>query len=311
MSIPFADTTGAITNLCTPMRTHAEFLNSIRSADPRWLSSTVLDMADACAEFPELFRILADALMDAGCDDDQILNECHRRGLLAAIIADKRSDHPRLEYADWLQRNGDKARAEFIRVQCELAKSRLSLLPEDKLAYHPNANHLYQFERHLLFSLSSKYGTENRIAWAKPVTNAEWIFDRGFVSRISCDWIGWLTNHEQIVITHPVECVRFVDAPLILITRSQQYRDRIIQIPGCTARFQIGDTAWRDAGIHHDLLFADAVHRLFAAQWPGIDFRFEVPPMSYEQPDFPAAINDFRRLQIQRLGIPPHLIGGL
>jgi uncharacterized protein (TIGR02996 family) len=42
--------------------------------------------------------------------------------LLAAILADPDDDIPRLVYADWLQENGDEARAEFIRLQCELER---------------------------------------------------------------------------------------------------------------------------------------------------------------------------------------------
>src|SRR5688572_25329619 len=44
--------------------------------------------------------------------------------LLAAIVADPDDDLPRLAYADWLEENGNEAdrdRAEFIRVQCQLA----------------------------------------------------------------------------------------------------------------------------------------------------------------------------------------------
>jgi uncharacterized protein (TIGR02996 family) len=43
-------------------------------------------------------------------------------GLLAAIIDDPDDDTPRLVYADWLEEHGDDARAEFIRVQCRLAR---------------------------------------------------------------------------------------------------------------------------------------------------------------------------------------------
>ena len=39
---------------------------------------------------------------------------------LAAIKADMDDDTARLVFADWLQENGDEARAEFIRVQCRL-----------------------------------------------------------------------------------------------------------------------------------------------------------------------------------------------
>lgn len=44
------------------------------------------------------------------------------RALLAAIWEHPHEDTPRLMYADWLQENGQPERAEFIRVQCELAQ---------------------------------------------------------------------------------------------------------------------------------------------------------------------------------------------
>jgi uncharacterized protein (TIGR02996 family) len=46
-----------------------------------------------------------------------------RRALMAAILADPAEDTPRLALADWLDEHGDahdRARAEFIRLQCEL-----------------------------------------------------------------------------------------------------------------------------------------------------------------------------------------------
>jgi len=42
-------------------------------------------------------------------------------GLLAAIWEYPHEDAPRLVYSDWLEDHGNEARAEFIRVQCELA----------------------------------------------------------------------------------------------------------------------------------------------------------------------------------------------
>jgi uncharacterized protein (TIGR02996 family) len=45
-----------------------------------------------------------------------------QKALLAAIWEDPHEDTPRLVYADWLQENGQPERAEFIRVQCELAR---------------------------------------------------------------------------------------------------------------------------------------------------------------------------------------------
>ena len=42
--------------------------------------------------------------------------------LLAAIRAAPDDDAPRLIYADWLDEHGQPERAEFIRVQIELAR---------------------------------------------------------------------------------------------------------------------------------------------------------------------------------------------
>jgi uncharacterized protein (TIGR02996 family) len=44
------------------------------------------------------------------------------KALLAAIWDHPHEDTPRLVYADWLDEHGDAPRAEFIRVQCELAR---------------------------------------------------------------------------------------------------------------------------------------------------------------------------------------------
>ncbi len=50
--------------------------------DPRWLSSTVLDLARTIYDERvwERMPILADALMDAGCDNEEILNHCRGPG---------------------------------------------------------------------------------------------------------------------------------------------------------------------------------------------------------------------------------------
>jgi uncharacterized protein (TIGR02996 family) len=54
------------------------------------------------------------SLWDAAMSDE--------KALLAAIWAEPQDDTPRLVYADWLEENGQPERAEFIRVQCELAQ---------------------------------------------------------------------------------------------------------------------------------------------------------------------------------------------
>lgn len=45
-----------------------------------------------------------------------------RTAFLEAILSQPDEDLPRLIFADWLEEQGDAARAEFIRVQCDLAR---------------------------------------------------------------------------------------------------------------------------------------------------------------------------------------------
>jgi hypothetical protein len=51
--------------------------------DPRWLSSNVVDLAHAIYHETAFGRmpILADALMDAGCDNEAVLNHCRNEGV--------------------------------------------------------------------------------------------------------------------------------------------------------------------------------------------------------------------------------------
>ncbi len=71
------------------MRDHVRFLRDIFgnpfrpvTLDPRWLSSTVLDLARTIYDERvwERMPILADALMDASCDNEEILNHCRGEG---------------------------------------------------------------------------------------------------------------------------------------------------------------------------------------------------------------------------------------
>jgi hypothetical protein len=50
--------------------------------DPRWLTSTVLDLARLIYDERAFDRlpILADALMDAGCDSEELLKHCRSEG---------------------------------------------------------------------------------------------------------------------------------------------------------------------------------------------------------------------------------------
>src|SRR5579872_1801348 len=99
-------------------------------------------------------------------------------GFLKAICDNPEDDTPRLVYADWLDEHGDTARAEFIRVQCQLARSNV---PTGKL------HRLRRRERELLL--------EHEMAWTAPlhglVQRARFV--RGFPERITVmaeDFLG-------------------------------------------------------------------------------------------------------------------------
>ena len=47
-----------------------------------------------------------------------------KAALLSAIRETPDDDTPRLVFADWLQENGEEERAEFVRIQCQLASSK-------------------------------------------------------------------------------------------------------------------------------------------------------------------------------------------
>jgi len=68
-----------------------------------------------------------------------------QRAFWNAIRANPADDTPRLVYADWLQEHGDEPRAEFIRVQCALAR-----LPHDQRKSRTERNRLQARERELL-----------------------------------------------------------------------------------------------------------------------------------------------------------------
>src|SRR5205085_8409377 len=92
--------------------------------------------------------------------------------LLAAVIADPDDDTVRLALADWLDENGDEARAEFVRVQVKLAR-----LP----AWDREAKLLRFRERVLLL----RHGDEWRSRLPK-IAGISWgKFERGFVSEVT------------------------------------------------------------------------------------------------------------------------------
>lgn len=134
-------------------------------------------------------------------------------GFLADIIDHPDDDVPRLIYADWLEEQGEEVRAEFIRVQCELAKTPLTISVAERpdqyggFSFYDEPNPRYEAlrrrERELLDAFSGKRDGEksfsNRAWWSIQAigfafSHHPWEhcgFRRGFVDRVKLTREQW------------------------------------------------------------------------------------------------------------------------
>ncbi|MFO0848120.1 MAG: TIGR02996 domain-containing protein [Gemmataceae bacterium] len=125
------------------------------------------------------------------------------RTLLAAVAAAPGDDVPRLVYADWLDEHGRPERAEFIRVQCELA--RLETAPRAVQERHAD---LYRREA----ALRAGHAAE-RAAGLTGLPDAPFavVWDRGFVAELTLhlrqfrqidEAIASLLPRPRVTVTH-------------------------------------------------------------------------------------------------------------
>src|SRR5262249_35366774 len=113
---------------------------------------------------------------------------------LQAICAEPDEDAHRLVYADWLDDNGDPARAELIRVQCALAK----LGPDD-----PRRPGLLERER-AVFEAHNLPWLVELPEWARPQRPDVCTFRRGFLASVRCTARQWLKGARALRLT-PLE----------------------------------------------------------------------------------------------------------
>lgn len=148
------------------------------------------------------------------------------RAMLAAVCADPGDDTVRLAYADWLDERGqpgDADRAEFIRVQVELAR----LGGCDPVCSHEfghrddcrlgfRAGRLHNRERQLLndpHPVGNFRIYPNRMGWSEDLrqwANVE--FRRGFVEAVTCAVDDWWEHRDGLRRRHPVTTVRLRSA---------------------------------------------------------------------------------------------------
>jgi uncharacterized protein (TIGR02996 family) len=135
-----------------------------------------------------------------------------RDAFLRAIREHPDDDTPRLVYADWLDEHGDAPRAEFIRLQCRLARPVTLPLSAEAAAEH---DRLQQREQEL-------WETHGEAWWAElpELPGVRWAdrygydyeapqFHRGFVAYVSFEsGAAFRTHAEEVFASAPVQHVR-------------------------------------------------------------------------------------------------------
>jgi uncharacterized protein (TIGR02996 family) len=171
-----------------------------------------------------------------------------RAAFIEAILAAPADDTPRLVYADWLEENGEPLRAEFIRVQCEVAGpggvcacrpgtdgGALAACPCRRCRLRRRGRELNDVARHpwvtatwyqpLLVLSLDRYGPGlSRPGWhGNPAGTVlygfiagcpgdwAWTMCRGFVDAVDCSCCDWLARGPAVVAAQPVTRVTLDD----------------------------------------------------------------------------------------------------
>ncbi|HKB02229.1 MAG TPA: TIGR02996 domain-containing protein [Gemmataceae bacterium] len=166
--------------------------------------------------------------------------ETEDSALWRAVVAAPHDDAPRLIYADWLEEHGEPERAEFVRVQCRLAR-----LDDDA----PDRPALERRERHLW----QKY----KCAWRAglPARMRECPFRRGFV-------------HPKAVSLTPKQFLQLGDDDL---ARAPLWDVRLkLRGPGSLAGLADTDRLRRLAGLELDCAGLEPAHLSRFLATPGL-----------------------------------------
>lgn len=153
----------------------------------------------------------------------------HEQAFLAAICEASEDDTPRLVYADWLEEQGRDERAEFIRVQIQLARNFVTNSVPDPdvipvsggkvaLAYARSTYRKWKAMKDRERELWAWHGDE----WlGTPLASLTKLRDgvlsamvrirRGFVESVDCTYSAWLAHGPAIVAVQPVTRVRLTD----------------------------------------------------------------------------------------------------
>jgi uncharacterized protein (TIGR02996 family) len=174
-----------------------------------------------------------------------------QRALWAAIRAHPDDDTPRLVYADWLQEHGDEPRAEFIRIQIELAqlghdrrkgrKRRPIIEPREKALL---AAHRYEWGAEFYRVMNTPPSAPPPANW-HPISLANYSYRRGFLY----DWQVSFSRLSAIAAADDtLEPVEVTGVAFNRTTDIEQDLRTALEWPGATALVHLwlgGDDAIR------------------------------------------------------------------
>ena len=167
-----------------------------------------------------------------------------RDALLRAVCENPDDDTPRLVYADWLQENGEEERAEFIRVQVLMARTK-ARADED----WPSWQRLCAREQELLQAHDEDWWRELPDA---PGYRLGRLFNRGFIEVLFVtDWAAFLRDVEVIFRSAPIWVCQ-IEGPLPITSP---------ETLNCLSRF-------RSLGLSHATLSDADLRALITASLP-------------------------------------------
>lgn len=187
-------------------------------------------------------------------------------------------DLPRRVAGDWLRDQGEWERAEFIDVQCEIAR-----LDDWCLSWQQKKHAALLFGRNADMWVPELPG---RPLWCKrqhdfAVHFSErqdgdgerliLTFTRGFGESVVSPSAAWLTHGDRILEQHPIRTVRLTDRPVFESRPSHWGFEGEARFPGRTMRHR-GQPV---TGIV-DAYRLPTAEEMLAAEWPGVTF--ELPP---------------------------------